>query len=218
MHMRDDAERFAGVDLLKYNCMSCRKEDIAFPGTFREKSGASGLHCSNCGALYLGRNDLADLYSYLSNRLTMLIRSHTHKYYDGWAVCDNPYCKQRTRRQSLRGDACMADSCKGQGHLVPEYNGRQLHTQMKYLLSLFDADVAIDKKIRAEKAKTQEIREDQVVVTDNDRKKFKCEVSRNELHTMGLLKTHMENAIEWSGYNWVEPQLWTSIFAKSLAA
>eukprot|EP00605_Chrysophyceae_sp_TOSAG23-4_P002371 GSChrysophyteH1.ASY1.ANO1.2623.1 assembled CDS len=160
MHMRDDAERFAGVDLLKYNCI---------------------------------------------NRLTMLIRSHTHKYYDGWAVCDNPYCKQRTRRQSLRGDACMADSCKGQGHLVPEYNGRQLHTQMKYLLSLFDADVAIDKKIRAEKAKTQEIREDQVV-------------SRNELHTMGLLKTHMENAIEWSGYNWVEPQLWTSIFAKSLAA
>ena len=215
MHMRDDSERFKGVEKLTYSCKSCHNNDICYPGTFNDKD-MSGLSCTQCGALYLGRNTYADCYSYLCNRVTLLVRSCAKTYYDNWVVCDNPYCKARTKQQSLRGDVCMADGCKGQGHMIPEYDGMRLHTQLKYLESLFDFERSIEKKIRATKSKEQDIREEQVVIRDNDKKTFNSGLHLKDQETMRLLKTHMENSIKWSGYNWIEPQLWTDIFKKVL--
>jgi len=110
----------------------------------------------------------------------------------------------------------MADGCKGQGHMIPEYDGMRLHTQLKYLESLFDFERSIEKKIRATKSKEQDIREEQVVIRDNDKKTFNSGLHLKDQETMRLLKTHMENSIKWSGYNWIEPQLWTDIFKKVL--
>jgi DNA polymerase alpha subunit A len=221
MHMRDDSERFRDVDILTYDCTSCLQRGLEYPGPFGGSNGhnSTGISCVACGALYLGRNSEQDCFSYLCNRVTIQVRECTKKYYNFETVCDNSYCRQKTRQQSLRGDVCMSDNCRGQGgHLVPEYDGNKLHTQLKYLESLFDFERASEKIIRNKKAQDTGSREDQVVITELDKNEFKKShnVPTNHQEIMRLIKTHMGNSIKWSGYNWIEPSLWTNIFKKVL--
>ena len=45
----------------------------------------------------------ADCYSYLSNRVTVLVRACLRRYYECWLVCDDPSCGRRTMQQSVKG-------------------------------------------------------------------------------------------------------------------
>jgi DNA polymerase alpha subunit A len=115
--------------------------------------------------IILHRNKI-DCYGYLSNQLTMLIRKSLEKYYDVWLVCDDPTCSRfpyvscnwsqcellnrKTRQQSVLGMTCTA--CRGtmkqvlivysdkffQFYFDQVYTDHELHTQIKYLESLFD--------------------------------------------------------------------------------
>jgi hypothetical protein len=48
----------------------------------------------------------AECYSYLSNRVTLLVRACLKRYYDCWLVCDDPSCGRRTMQQSVKGECC----------------------------------------------------------------------------------------------------------------
>ena len=63
--------------------------------------------------MYMGRKDAADCYSYLSNRVTLQVRSCLKKYYDTWMTCDDPSCQNHTMQQSGRGYACPNAKCHG---------------------------------------------------------------------------------------------------------
>lgn len=109
--------------------------------------GNSGLSCINCGVEYFGRYNAANCYSYLCNRVSSLVRKSLKKYYDCWLVCDDPSCGMRTTKQWASGLRCVRDC---HGHMVQEYNEETLHTQLKYLESLFDYERAIVKCSKAE--------------------------------------------------------------------
>ena len=100
-----------------------------------ESQPGKSLSCTNCGSMFYGKRTAQDCYCYLSNRVTLLVRECVKKYYDCWLVCDDHSCGRRTMQQSVRGLACTEDC---HGRMMQEYDETALHTQLKYLESLFD--------------------------------------------------------------------------------
>lgn len=126
-----DAERFAECDPLRFKCRSCTAESI-FDGliqntvsnllnfrlldrtdTLRTQAGlltSGGIRCSN-----------SDCFQPLSIpslavQLDLQIRSHISKFYEGWLVCDDQSCGNRTRMMSVYGKRCLVASCRGKMH------------------------------------------------------------------------------------------------------
>lgn len=183
----DDSIRFAKCEKLMCKCPVCKVES-AFSGVLNASSESSGLSCVSCGAMNYGRATPRDCFIYLSNRITIIVRSHIKKYYDAWLVCDDHTCGCRTRQQSVVGNICIMNC---HGRLVPEYDAEMLHTQLKYIETLFDVERYKQKHPTAIGLTT---------------------VSVEQLQLFSLLKQHMNNAINGSAYNWVLPGLWSTVF------
>jgi DNA polymerase alpha subunit A len=184
----EDSERFRDCSKLTCVCKSCDKE-VEFVGCF-SKEGTSGLACHDCGSRFFGRTDAAACYSHISNRITILVNKMVTKYYDCWLKCDDHTCGRRTRQQTVRGYACTEDC---HGRMVPEYSDEALYTQLKYLETLFNIKRSCAKRDLLENEGRESIPKD-------------------HLDALELLGKHMKNAVEWSGYNWVRPSLWSAVF------
>ena len=130
----DDSVRFARCERLLVNCSSCHKE-TPLPGVLNPATAHSGLDCTNCGSMFLGRNNANACYCYLSNRITLTVRSCVRRYYDAWLTCDDHTCGCRTKQQSVLGTNCVM---RCNGRLSPEYDDETLHTQLKYFETLFN--------------------------------------------------------------------------------
>jgi hypothetical protein len=46
-------------------------------------------------------------------QLETQIREHISKYYEGWTVCEDQTCGQRTRKMGVWGRRCLRQGCKG---------------------------------------------------------------------------------------------------------
>ena len=134
--MLADEDRFMDCEKLMCKCFACNCSS-PFPGVVDAQSqqGNCGLICPACGAKAWGLESSMNCYSYISNQVTRLMRQCLEKYYDTVLVCDDPTCARRTRQQSVIKNMCSA--CRGV--VLQEYTEAQLHTQIKYLESLFDA-------------------------------------------------------------------------------
>ncbi len=183
----DDAERFHECDKLTVLCRGCDSK-VEFTGCFA-KEGTSGLNCNDCGAKCFGRTTSANCYSHISNRVSLLVNKMVQKYYDGWLKCDDYTCGHRTRQQSVRGYACTQDC---HGRMVPEYTHEALYTQIKYLENLFDFGKACKKR-------------------DIEKNSAPVPIEHEKVFT--LLSKHMHNTVQWNGYNWIRPSLWSAMFA-----
>lgn len=90
----------------------------------------------------------------------MQIRESITKYYQGWTVCDDPTCHNRTRMMGVYGRRCLRAECKGRvtfevllhffsttnamAHGAPKYTDTQLYNQLRFFVSLFDTQKALD--------------------------------------------------------------------------
>ncbi|CAO3599919.1 unnamed protein product [Absidia cylindrospora] len=72
-------------------------------------------------------------------QLTLAIRSFIRRYYEGWLICDDPTCSNRTRTMSVFGRRCVARGC--QGAMTREYTDKQLYTQLLYYSHALDLDL-----------------------------------------------------------------------------
>lgn len=54
----------------------------------------------------------------LQVQLEAQIRAQIARYYEGWTVCDDPTCGQRTRMMGVYGRRCLRPGC--QGHVAFE--------------------------------------------------------------------------------------------------
>lgn len=66
---------------------------------------SAGPICAGCEA------PLSDIS--LRLQLENQIRQHISKYYEGWTVCDDPVCRNRTRMMGVYGRRCLKPGCKG---------------------------------------------------------------------------------------------------------
>jgi DNA Polymerase alpha zinc finger len=111
--LMEDSERFKECEQLLLQCKACQSQQ-PFTGPVTESGGKNGLSCSSCGVMYWGRRLVlpfryptplislqtpcppyrspSDLYCYISNRVTLLVRKCVSQYYDCWLRCDDPVC------------------------------------------------------------------------------------------------------------------------------
>lgn len=67
-----------------------------------------GLVCDNCHQLP-NENGLVA-------QLTLAMRRNISRYYEGWLMCDDASCHNRTRQMSVYGSHCIVGSCRGVMH------------------------------------------------------------------------------------------------------
>lgn len=102
-----DAERFKFCDRLLLNC-ECGEQGIEYEGIIREideNMVECGLDCTQC-------QKTIPVIS-LRIQLTLAIRKFIQRYYDGWYVCDDITCNNRTRMLSVFGRRCIIHGCRG---------------------------------------------------------------------------------------------------------
>ncbi|KAL5492315.1 POL1 [Sanghuangporus weigelae] len=127
-----DSVRFKDCDPLTFRCRKCSGE---MPFTHISRRDTSILHTSGpiCAGCQAPLNP-ASMQVQLENQ----IREHISRYYEGWTVCDDATCRNRTRMMGVYGRRCLKRGCKGA--VAFEYSDNQLYTQLMYYANLLDVE------------------------------------------------------------------------------
>uniref|UniRef100_A0A452U993 DNA polymerase n=1 Tax=Ursus maritimus TaxID=29073 RepID=A0A452U993_URSMA len=178
-----DEEKYRDCEKFKCPCPTCGTENIY--DSVLDGSGTdmepSLYRCSNidCKASPL------TFMVQLSNKLIMDMRRCVKKYYEGWLICEEPTCRNRTRRLPLQfsrnGPLCQV--CV-KATLRPEYSDKSLYTQLCFYRYIFDADCALEK-----------------LITDHEKDKWKKFFTPKVRQDYQKLKNTAEQFLSRSGYS-----------------
>lgn len=185
-----DEVRFGDCERLHLRCRKC-KATSDFEGllTSPDRVSASGVLCSACGTVIPTLSVVA--------QVEHAVRSQTTRYYEGWLVCDDSQCGNRTRQLSVYGTRCLgpkglASGCLGR--MRYEYTERAIYNQLVYFASLWDVDRARTKAIDA-KQDVERI----LALVEHNRARF------------GTVKGVVDKYLEKCGRQWVAMD---TLFAK----
>ena len=133
----DDEVRFKDATRLTLRCRSC-KATFGFEGLLNstEICTPAGITCC-CGHNLLTLSLVA--------QLEHQIRQESAKYYEGWLICDDQACGNRTRQMSVYGHRCLGPKGLARGCLGKmryEYTEKMMYNQLLYFASLFDVEKA----------------------------------------------------------------------------
>ncbi|KAK2813612.1 hypothetical protein FQN50_000007 [Emmonsiellopsis sp. PD_5] len=182
-----DSIRFKDAARLTLRCRFCHERSL-FEGLALspDMCTANGLVCPNttCGKPFTVISIVAQLESQ--------IRAQTSKYYEGWLVCDDSSCGNRTRQMSVYGHRCLGPRGRAEGCLGRigyEYTEKQLYNQLLYFAGLWDVDKA---KAAAEKESNAEKRDKVLAMVEWNRTRF------------GTVKGVVDGYLKKCGRQWVE--------------
>ncbi|KAH8598307.1 hypothetical protein B0O99DRAFT_739122 [Bisporella sp. PMI_857] len=175
----DDEVRFKDAVRLNLRCRSC-KSLVSFDGLLGsiDTCSPTGIKCS-CG-------QSLSTFSIMM-QLEHQIRQQTSKYYEGWLICDDQACGNRTRQMSVYGSRCIgpngrAHGCMGRMHY--EYTEKMIYNQLLYYSALFDVEKA---KRNAKGADKERV----VALAEHNRERF------------GTLKGVVSKYLDKCGRQWV---------------
>lgn len=133
-----DEVRFCDCTRLQLRCRSC-KTTSTFEGLLAnpDRVSPAGVACGSCGATMSTLSVVA--------QVERAVRTATARYYEGWLVCDDSSCGNRTRQMSVYGSRCMgpkglARDCLGR--MRYEVSEKDIYNQLVYFASLWDVDKA----------------------------------------------------------------------------
>ncbi|TVY83440.1 DNA polymerase alpha catalytic subunit [Lachnellula suecica] len=175
----EDVIRFKDASRLALRCRKC-KASFGFEGLVESLSlcSPSGIAC-RCGYTLSNISVLA--------QLEHEIRQQTSKYYEGWMVCDDQACGNRTRQMSVYGHRCLGPKGLGHGCLGKmryEYTEKMIYNQLLYFASLFDVEKA---KVAAKGTDREQV----MALAEHNRVRF------------GTLKGVVEKYLDKCGRQWV---------------
>ncbi|KAI0911574.1 hypothetical protein F4823DRAFT_560852 [Ustulina deusta] len=141
-----DEVRFRDCARLSLRCRKCKVSspfDGLLPATHNAEATqaitvtAQGVSCPSCSSIIPNLSIVA--------QLEHAVRAQTSRYYEGWLVCNDELCGNRTRQLSVYGTRCMgpkglATGCLGR--MRYEYSERDIYNQLVYFASLWDVDKA----------------------------------------------------------------------------
>lgn len=141
-----DEEKYRDCERFKFCCPRCGTENI-YDNVF----DGSGLQIEpslfQCSKPECNSSPL-EYITLINNKLLLDIRRHIKKYYNGWLVCEEQTCQNRTRRIPLNfsrsGPICQA--CM-KATLRSEYPEKALYTQLCFYRFIFDWDYALEKVV-----------------------------------------------------------------------
>ncbi|KAM5437793.1 DNA-directed DNA polymerase alpha catalytic subunit pol1 [Microsporum ferrugineum] len=182
-----DSIRFEKAARLNLKCRFCQKT-IIFEGLIgsRDVCSPNGIVCPDpaCAKTFTVISIIAQLESQ--------IRAQTAQYYEGWLVCDDSACGNRTRQMSVYGQRCLgprgrAEGCLGRMHY--EYTEKQLYNQLLYFAGLWDVEKA---KTMAEKETSAEKKDTILALAAWNRTRFET------------VKSVVDEYLNKCGRQWVE--------------
>ncbi|KAI0128496.1 DNA polymerase [Xylariales sp. AK1849] len=143
-----DSVRFRDCARLSLRCRKCRTTST-FEGLLGNAKNIEprGVTCASCSALIPNLSVVAQVEA--------AIRAQTARYYEGWLVCDDASCGNRTRQMSVYGSRCLGPSglAKGcLGRMRYEMGERDIYNQLVYFASLWDVEKAKTKVKNGEEA------------------------------------------------------------------
>ncbi|KAJ7282017.1 DNA polymerase family B-domain-containing protein [Mycena rebaudengoi] len=131
-----DSERFKDAAPFIVRCRHCHKQQPFTPINDRDSSILlpTGPKCPSCQKpISMGS---------LQMQLEAQIREHLAKYYEGWTVCDDASCGNRTRKMGVFGRRCINWQRGCKGRVAFEYSDAQLYNQLRYYSYLFNGEKA----------------------------------------------------------------------------
>jgi DNA polymerase alpha subunit A len=169
-----DEVRFSDCARLSIRCRKC-KATSPFEGliTSLDRISATGVTCPGCSNVIPTLSIVAQVES--------AIRTQTTRYYEGWLVCDDSQCGNRTRQISVYGTRCLgpkglARDCLGR--MRYEYTEKAIYNQLVYFASLWDVDRARTKATAStagpndDSSLTAEQREKVLALAEHNRTRF----------------------------------------------
>lgn len=191
-----DEVRFGDCARLSLRCRKC-KASSAFEGLAVSPGevSASGVVCRACGSVLSTLSIVA--------QVEQAIRRETSRYYEGWLVCDDSQCGNRTRQMSVYGTRCLgpkglARDCLGR--MRYEYSEKAIYNQLVYFASLWDVD----------KARGKASDEDNASLSRQDRDSIMALAEHNRVR-FGTVKGVVDKYLEKCGRQWVAMD---TLFAK----
>lgn len=182
-----DSVRFESAARFALTCRHC-KERCVFEGL------AASAHMCNPHGLICPNPSCQKQFSVLTivAQLESQIRVQTSKYYEGWLVCDESTCGNRTRQISVYGHRCLgprgqAEGCLGR--MSYEYPEKQMYNQLLYFASLWDVDKA---RAAAQKEASGEKKDSVAALVEFNRVRF------------GTVKGVVDAYLKKCGRQWVE--------------
>lgn len=187
--------RFRDCTRLQLRCRSC-KNTSPFEGLLLnpDRVTSAGVACNSCDATISTLSVVA--------QVERAIRTATARYYEGWLVCDDSSCGNRTRQMSVYGSRCLgpkglARDCLGR--MRYEFSERDMYNQLVYFATLFDMTKVKAKAIAGEGGITTEMKDKICVVADQNNKRF------------GTVKGVVDKYLDKCGRQWVAMD---TLFAK----
>ncbi|KAI0540787.1 hypothetical protein GGR58DRAFT_87542 [Xylaria digitata] len=199
-----DEIRFRDCARLSLRCRKC-KISSAFNGLISAPPNmeasqtmtvtAQGVSCPSCSSIIPNLSIVA--------QLEHAVRVQTSHYYEGWLVCDDTSCGNRTRQLSVYGTRCMgpqglATGCLGR--MRYEYSERDVYNQLVYFASLWDVDKARAKAQSGTTGLGGEGNAGALSAAEQDRVKTLAEHNRVRFNT---LKDVVDKHLDKCGRQWV---------------
>lgn len=190
-----DDIRFRECMRLQLRCRSC-KTSSPFEGLFAnpDRVTSAGVSCDSCGTTMSTLSVVA--------QVERAIRTATARYYEGWLVCDDSSCGNRTMQMSVYGSRCLgpkglARDCLGR--MRYELSERDMYNQLVYFATLFDVSKAKAKAAAGEGGISTEAKDKICVLADQNHKRF------------GTVKAVVDRYLDKCGRQWVAMD---TLFAK----
>jgi DNA polymerase alpha subunit A len=191
-----DQVRFGDCARLSLRCRKC-KASSTFEGlsVSPDAVSASGVLCSGCGVVIPTLSVVA--------QVEHAIRKQTCRYYEGWLVCDDSQCANRTRQMSVYGTRCLgpkglARDCLGR--MRYEYTEKAIYNQLVYFAGLWDVD----------KARTKASDAGNSTLSQQDRDRILALAEHNRVR-FGTIKGVVDKYLDKCGRQWVAMD---TLFAK----
>ena len=174
-----DHVRFAACQPLTLTCIQCHTK-LSYRGLTEQDDqgmiGHNGVTCTSCKNIVPNLTVVAQVETN--------IRSLLARYYEGWMVCDDPSCGNRSRQMSVYGHRCLgpkglARGCMGR--MRWELGESAMWNQLVFWERCWDAD-------RVKEADAEEVR----VLAKVNRKRF--ETCKN------VVRAYLDK----SGRQWVD--------------
>ncbi len=183
-----DSVRFQDAARLTLRCNFC------YVSTIFEGLCASIAMCSPTGLICTNSECQKPFHSVsIIAQVENQIRAQTSQYYEGWLICDDPSCGNRTRQISVYGHRCLGQRGRAEGclgRMSYEYSEKRQYNQLLYLAGLWDVDKAKE-RVRPSK-EFDEVRERVVVLAESNRVLF------------GVVREVVEGYLRKCGRQWVD--------------
>ncbi|KAF4610852.1 hypothetical protein D9613_006632 [Agrocybe pediades] len=172
-----DAERFRNAAPFVIRCRHCQVQAPFVPLNDADANilAASGAACPACSKNISSGS--------LQMQLEVQIRDAIARYYEGWTVCNDQTCNNRTRMMGVYGKRCLRSNCKGR--VTFEYSDTQLYNQLRYFVSLFDGEKAMN------------------LAPPNRREEIAAIVLKNQV-LLGTLTECVERHLNNCGRRWID--------------